>query len=562
MAAAPNPIVAPLPPPAEALPARLDRLFFINAEAYPDRLALVDDADRLAWNKAPPLRLTYRDAARRVKALAGALQRGGLKSGDVVAIRPPNTVEAVLFILAAWRLGLIVAPIPPVWDKHECLTYLPELRPAALVSAGIDGDQAIGQQIRDIANGVLTVRHMLGIGGDLPPSVRSLTPLMDANGFDGPDGPDDDRIATISMTEPAATGRPRFIARCHSHWAATGLMVSLAPDRAADTTFLTPLAIDGYAGMASVLVPWLAAAGTLHLHRFAGISSLVDQIATIRPDRLVLPGAFAEAAIKHLRAANTLPGLTVAVWRDRHPDNRAPLLHNDEAGRLADLITLDDLAMVAQRHSALGGPVGVPLGRAQPLSEDTDPGGSPLLEIRIDGSSRKAGDRSEPLLGGRIAVAGAMVPNQARLTLAAGPVLDTGLTVGEDGFVRTGITCRVADGKPPRAVAFGRDRDHIVVHGLPVAVPALDEIYAAHHSLADAAAVAVARKDGRRRLEAAIVLEPDQTLDLAEFKRFLRERSVAEHHMPAALAPVEMIPRGASGAVLRDILEDRLKRDG
>ncbi|WP_119304264.1 class I adenylate-forming enzyme family protein [Dongia deserti] len=74
-------------------------LFLMQARIYPDRLALVE-GDRT---------LTYGQFGQRVAALAGWLERRGVKPGDRIAILSENRLEYLeLFLAAAW-IGAIFA---------------------------------------------------------------------------------------------------------------------------------------------------------------------------------------------------------------------------------------------------------------------------------------------------------------------------------------------------------------------------------------------------------------------------------------------------------------------
>ena len=54
-----------------------------------------------------------------VKVAAETLRRRGVSAGDVVAIKLPNTVEFVVSLFAAWRLGAAVTPINPALSPQE-----------------------------------------------------------------------------------------------------------------------------------------------------------------------------------------------------------------------------------------------------------------------------------------------------------------------------------------------------------------------------------------------------------------------------------------------------------
>jgi acyl-CoA synthetase (AMP-forming)/AMP-acid ligase II len=54
-----------------------------------------------------------------VKRAAATLRGRGVSAGDVVAIKLPNTVEFVVSLFAAWRLGAAVTPVNPALSPQE-----------------------------------------------------------------------------------------------------------------------------------------------------------------------------------------------------------------------------------------------------------------------------------------------------------------------------------------------------------------------------------------------------------------------------------------------------------
>src|SRR6476646_6269796 len=54
-----------------------------------------------------------------VKRAAVMLRSRGVSAGDVVAIKLPNTVEFVVSLFAAWRLGAAVTPVNPALSPQE-----------------------------------------------------------------------------------------------------------------------------------------------------------------------------------------------------------------------------------------------------------------------------------------------------------------------------------------------------------------------------------------------------------------------------------------------------------
>ena len=84
-------------------------------EEKPDATALV------AWRTEEEIetRLTWRQLARRAAAAADALERAGVRRGDVVSFQLPNWWEFVALYLATVRLGAVANPLMPIFRRRE-----------------------------------------------------------------------------------------------------------------------------------------------------------------------------------------------------------------------------------------------------------------------------------------------------------------------------------------------------------------------------------------------------------------------------------------------------------
>src|SRR5690349_8704663 len=85
-------------------------LFFANAVAHPDRLALVDAPNRGDFAFGEPQRLTYAELEAEIDRIAGALVTAGLGKDDVLLVQLPNISEFVALYFAAAQIGAIVSP--------------------------------------------------------------------------------------------------------------------------------------------------------------------------------------------------------------------------------------------------------------------------------------------------------------------------------------------------------------------------------------------------------------------------------------------------------------------
>ena len=66
-------------------------------------------------------RVSYAGLAKLVTDLSTGLRRGGLRTGDVVALQCTNSIEFVVALLGAARAGLVVAPLDPAlpWTERR-----------------------------------------------------------------------------------------------------------------------------------------------------------------------------------------------------------------------------------------------------------------------------------------------------------------------------------------------------------------------------------------------------------------------------------------------------------
>jgi hypothetical protein len=427
--------------------ATLDGILRKNAREYPDRVALVDDPDRQHWNATPAQELTYAEIDRRVDALAGFFRMAGLEPDAVVAMDAPPTADTVIALLAAFRAGLIVFPVPSPWTRRDCMAILAPVAPKAMIVTTVSKGESRGERLRDVADAIRSAKLVFGYGGGLPSGVLDLAGSLQADAK--PPAPALERsgqpgahIATITAGG-GAPGEPQLHARSHRHWLASGLTLVLETRLANAPRILLPYALSGLTGIGAGLVPWLLMAGTLHLHRFDRLSRLVAHAAEIGPTTIILPGQISEPFLAAGTPGAAPPPLACAVWKDQHPVGDQ--IETDIP--VADITSIDELAFIVRRRQRTAvapvpvGPVHVP--------QDAS-AGQPMLEIRVDGHLRKARDAA--LLGGLVSLRGIAVPAARAIPIVGAEAAPTRLDISHDGFVRTAVECRLVDG-PIRGIA-------------------------------------------------------------------------------------------------------------
>src|SRR5512143_1086427 len=78
-------------------------------------------------------RLSYAEVDRLSDAFAAALAHHGIVRGDRVALLLPNSPQAVICQLGAWKAGAIVLFLNPLYTESELRPVLRHTRPAAAV---------------------------------------------------------------------------------------------------------------------------------------------------------------------------------------------------------------------------------------------------------------------------------------------------------------------------------------------------------------------------------------------------------------------------------------------
>ncbi|MEM1049608.1 MAG: AMP-binding protein [Pseudomonadota bacterium] len=515
----------------------LDAIFRKSAAAHPDRVAIVDAPDRTSWTSGSPQQLTYREADERINRIAALFSQMGLAPNHVIGLMLPNTADAVLTYLAAWRCGLVVAPFPLTWRKRSLQPALETIGAKAIVTQDRLEQNDLGTLMRDVAAEVFGIRYMLGFGKGLAEGILNIADVIGEFG-DAPVSVDvqrgdhaADHVATLTFSA-TADGQIIPIPRSHNQWIATGLMTLLEARIENGSAFLSPFVLTGTAGLGGALVPWLLSSGTLHLHHFRSLNGFAAHASKVGPDHVLCPAALEGNVTERLDAAEVSATL-LPVW----PGTHARTVARPDGDRLVvDLTVLDELALFASRREA-GAPVGLPLGPV------TVPGGSQqsltLLEISSNAVATGMSEKKETREV--LCVRGPMAP--ARDTMASFVYVPT----TKDGYLETTILARIVPGSTRRAVPEARAGRLLMVGGLPVGVNETDDAYTSHESVRDASLYVSDENAGISQLALAVVPEHAAPFTQAEAERVADAEGLAEHARPTRVTRAASLPRRLAG---------------
>jgi acyl-CoA synthetase len=151
---------------------------------FPDRISLVDPANRDAITEGPARRLTWAEVDLEVGQLARALHRAGIRQGDVVGVQLPNIAELAMVYLAVASLGAITSPFPIQYAEHE-LTQMGTLAGMrGFVTVARAGRARPAQRAAGLVGVIPTLRCVLAWGRDLAAGVVALDDEMTSEAGD------------------------------------------------------------------------------------------------------------------------------------------------------------------------------------------------------------------------------------------------------------------------------------------------------------------------------------------------------------------------------------------
>ncbi|MEO3786825.1 class I adenylate-forming enzyme family protein [Actinocorallia sp. B10E7] len=537
----------------------MDGLFRARVAADPDRLAVVDPANKADLTGTPPRRLTWRELDEEVTGLADVLLSHGVGAGDVVGLQMPNTVELVAAYLACWRLGAVVSPLPAQYREHE-VTELGRL-------AGFDayltvdrlGDRSPVREVCDVRSSLPRLRTVFAYGESLPEGAVAVVPVsgarerVEAYAAEHPADPND--CVTICWTS-GTESTPKGVPRTHYDWLAICWATVDAPRLTADDVLLNPFPMVNMAGINGMFLPWLRVGGVLVQHHPFDLPTFLRQIAeekatyTVAPPALLSmllarPELLAATDLSSLRVLGSgsapLPPAMVRGWQEKYGIGVINFFGSNEG-----------IALLTDPHD-----VPDPEQRARYFPRYGVPG--------VDWTSRVSNWVSVRLVDNATGkeVTEPEVPGELRIK---GPTIFPGYLDGEnlaspfdeDGYLRTGDVFEIAgeDGRFLRYV--DRAKDLVIRGGMNIAPAELEGLLSAHPSVAEVAVVGYPDDILGEKVCAVVVPAEGATPTLEDLVSHLREQRIASFKLPERLELRSSLPRNPIGKVLKRDLRQEL----
>ncbi len=407
--------------------ATFDDLFRRAGVRLPDAVALADSPNREDVTHNAPRTLTFAQADQAISALAARLRELGLQTDTVVATQLPNTVESVIAFLGSLRAGMIVAPIPLLWRRHDIVAALRKVGAKAIITASRIGSAAHADIAMQAAAELFQIRYVCSFGRDLPDGIVSLDDVFGAHNtsvFAAPSraGPPAAHVAAVTFGLDATGLVP--VARNHAELTSGGRAIFLEADIAANTSLLSTIPTGSFAGVALTILPWLLSGGTLHLHHGFDPNAFATQCRSLERGVVVLP----EALLTPLGTAG-LPhnNIQTIVALSRAPERLALARPWEGLASVVDVTSFGEIGLVAMRRGTDGMPA--PLTHGVISAPRQIAGAMTVMETARSSA-------------GTLGLCGPMIPAHA-FPPGADRKQDAHLARDAAGYVDTGFACRL-----------------------------------------------------------------------------------------------------------------------
>lgn len=526
-----------------------------NRREVPDRLALVDPANRADLDGCAPRRLTWAELGEEVDRVGAALLDCGLRKDDVLTYQLPNIADTVVLALAASRIGLIISPVVMPYRRHELTHVVDTVHPRAILTLATFAAFDHAAMALDIAQG--RDCQVLVIGGSVPKGAVDLDArIADADPGQAaayhaarPMRPAE--VFTIFWTS-GTEARPKGVPRDQNQWIVNGQMVAEAADIRDAEVLLNPFPLVNI-GSFGLVTPWLMKQGTLVLHHPFDLQLFLRQIVEERVNYTIAAPAILTALLKapglldsmdlsSLRAIGSgsapLSPFMIEGFADRYGIEVCNIYGSNEGASLfSDARSMPDHNDRARYFPRMG-----VAGIDWPDSISNTMIQTRLVDLETEADITEPGQSGELRFQGAATFGGYWENPET-----------TANAFDAQGYYRTGDLFEIAgDGPVPRFYRFvGRCKEIIVRGGVNISPAEIDDLLAGHPAIREAAVVGLPDERLGERMCAAVVPVEGQQIDLPTITDWLQERGLARFKLPEQLVLIDALPRNAMNKVPR-----------
>jgi len=490
-------------------------------------------------------RCTVSELLAEADALAAALRARGLRAGDAVSFQLPNWREAVVIDLATTVLGLVVAPIVPIYRDAEVAFMLADAGVKAAFFPTEYRGFDYGAMMARIAPQLPQLQLRITVRGPSSAGAERYEALIG----------EDARLGELPVVDPHAvkmilytsgtTGRPKGVLHSHNtgplrlkrafeRWSRGSTIAGL------DNVLLMASPVTHVTGQSGMELPFFSDSRTVFMERWNA-----DEALELIDREHVTASVGATPFLQELLDAASRSG------------RRLPTLQVFACGgaEVPPALIARAYAVLEQcRAFRVYGSSEVPLttlgfsGEGEmDLAAQTD-GKVADYEVRILDDD---GQRVAPGAEGEICVRG------PAMLLGYGNPEATAASFDAEGFFATGDLGRLtADGA---IVVTGRKKDLINRGGEKVSAKEVEDILHRMPGIKEAAVVAMPHARLGETLCAYVIAHAGAEVDLESVLAFVAKAGVAKQKYPERLEVVDDFPRTASGKIRKDRLRSMIR---
>jgi fatty-acyl-CoA synthase len=490
----------------------------------------VPDAPALVFGDTTHTWAQLRD---RVAVLAGALARRGVGSGDRVAILMTNRPEFLVTALATTRLGALAVPVNFRLTAPEVAYVLGNAEPRVLVA-----DASLADVADAARAGLATSLVVVGAQRDGAERYEDLltepgepAPLLDVA---------EDAPALVMYTS-GTTGRPKGAVLTHANLQAQALTIVRAfsvVDEHGVNLCASPLF--HIAGLGTFAPNLLVGHCTVVLPSGAFSPTLVlDALERHRvTDVFLVPSAWQAVCADPSVAARDLSSLRTLSW-GAAPASTTLLQRMAEVFPQADNVAvfgqteMSPVTCVLEAKDALRkiGSVGKPISTLAVRVVDLD-----LQDV-------PQGEVGEIVYRGPTQMLGYWRDEEATAQAFAGGWFHSGdlVRVDDEGFV----------------YVVDRAKDMIISGGENVYCAEVEDALAAHPAIGEVAVIGRSHERWGETPVAVVVPKGGSAAPTADELRAWARQRLASYKVPTVVEVVDVLPRNASGKVVKGALRER-----
>ncbi|MDX6284678.1 MAG: HIP---CoA ligase [Frankiales bacterium] len=500
------------------IPATIPALVEAAGQEYADREAIVDG----------DVRLTFAELAARVRDAGAAYISAGVKPGDPVGLWAPNSVEWVIAALGLLAAGGILVPINTRFKGDEAAYLLAKTRATALVSAGefLGTDYVALLRASDTALPHLTTHVVLD---DKAPDGTVAWPefLAAADTSVALPVSKHDDLSDIIFTS-GTTGRPKGVMVTHAQSLRVFDTWSDIVGLQEGDRYLVVNPFFHTFGYKAGILACLMRGATIVPEPVFDVDRVLARIGEERISVIPGPPTLYQSILDHpRREEHDLSSLRLAV-------TGAAVVPVVLVERMRDELSFDTVLTAYGLTESTG--------TATMCRRDDDPEtiattsgrAIPDTEVRIDAPE---GDPGEVLVRGYNVMLGYFEDDE-----------ETAKTIDSEGWLHTGDVGVMDDRGNVRIT--DRIKDMFVVGGFNAYPAEIEQVLARHPGVAEAAVVGVPDERLGEVGRAFVVPKPGASVHPDEVVAWCRDQ-MANYKVPRAVVVVDVLPRNASGKVLK-----------